>query len=60
MPGHWSKNQLIILLPETKLEVALELSEKLSSIFNNYNKLFNAPTVDVKATITAEKISVEE
>ncbi|MDC1436290.1 GGDEF domain-containing protein [Gammaproteobacteria bacterium] len=60
VPGHWSKNQLIIILPETKLEMALELSKKISSIFKNYNKLFDDPTVDVRTNITAEEIPIEE
>ena len=60
VPGHWSKNQLIILLPETQLAMALDLSGKLSVIFKNYNKLFNDPTVDVKTKITAEEIPLEE
>lgn len=60
VPGHWTKNQLIILLPETTLGMALELSAKLTAIFKNYNKLFDDPTVDIKVNITAEEIPVSE
>ncbi len=60
VPGQWTKNQIMILLPETQLGMALELSGKLSAIFKNYNKLFDDPTVDVKTKITAEEIPVEE
>lgn len=60
VPGQWTKNQIIILLPETNLEMALELSRKLTAIFKNYNKVFDDPTVDVKANISAEEIPVSE
>ncbi len=60
IPGHWTEDQLLILLPETNLKTAHELSEKLSTVFKNYNTLFDDPTVDVKATITAEEIAVPE
>ena len=60
VPGHWTKNQVIILLPETTLGMALELSAKLTAIFKNYNKLFDDPTVDIKVNITAEEIPVSE
>jgi hypothetical protein len=40
--------------------MALELSKKISSIFKNYNKLFDDPTVDVRTNISAEEIPIEE
>ncbi len=40
--------------------MALELSRKLTAIFKNYNKVFDDPTVDVKANISAEEIPVSE
>ncbi len=57
IPGHWSQNQLRIILPETSYEEACKLAAKIYAVFKNYNKLFDDQTVAVKATISTKEIT---
>lgn len=54
--GRWGEDLFLIILPETKITQTQEIVNKLTSVFNNYQKLFDDQTIEVKSLITCEEI----
>ena len=60
MPGRWNENLILIILPETKVDQTKEIIKKLSSVFNNYQELFDDQTIEIKSSICSEEIFAED
>lgn len=54
--GRWGEDLFLIILPETKITQTQEIVNKLNSVFNNYQKLFDDQTIEVKSLVTCEEI----
>jgi diguanylate cyclase (GGDEF)-like protein len=54
--GRMDSDSYLIILPETKIDDAQKICSKLNAVFNNYQKLFDDPTIVLEANIHCKEI----